>query len=110
MSEIMPSGSFSKLPIQAVNFKEKFESIEELERNVTKLKKDSNEILITLKDHYDTINRTYDKIEYAEEWIHTTQDSFVDIMKPINYRLEKLEQQMAVVLVEMPNYPDYAEK
>lgn len=75
------------------------------------------EIFVTLRDHFNTIkelaakvSRTCAQTEYAEEWIHSTQESFVDIIKPVNERLEKLESQMNVVLVEMPNFPSYTEK
>ena len=71
-----------------------------------------NEIMMTLKDHFETIkelaakvNRNNDKVQYAEEWIHTTQESFAEIFKPIQQRLERLETNMAMVLVDMPDYP-----
>ena len=73
-----------------------------------------NEIMMTLKDHFETIkelaaklNRNTDKVQYAEEWIHTTQESFAEIFKPIQQRLERLETNMAMVLVDMPDYPSY---
>ena len=56
------------------------------------------------------VDKCFDKVDYAEDWIERTQQRFVEILQPITCQIETLNTQMATILVEMPGFPSFLAK